>query len=364
MQPSGSHLQSLGTILDALPQALLLADSQGTVCFRNALARQVLLAGQTVQDILDKPGLPSLDWPARLKKLSQTGGDVDVPDVLLPGNAGREITADVHLALLGRIQPQTDAQRPPDVLIAISDVSNRASMERRLMISERMAAIGELAAKVAHELNNPLDGVMRYVGMAQRVAGPDAQEYLQGARVGLERMADIVRGLLEQGRAGTIARPATLDKLLDDAVTAMQPAAQAAAVAVICDLADCPRGSFSVNLFQVFCNVIKNAIDAMADSKAIGRNASVGKLLTIRQRLAAGRVTIEFADTGSGIAPADLEKIFQPFFTTKAAGKGTGLGLAICREIVGRLGGSIAVANRPEGGAVISISLPVPTQRQ
>jgi signal transduction histidine kinase len=104
------------------------------------------------------------------------------------------------------------------------------------------------------------------------------------------------------------------------------------------------RGS---RLFQIFCNLIKNAIDAMPD----------GGRLTIASGIEDGEVVICFDDTGIGL-PAEVEKVFEPFFTTKSAGKGTGLGLAICKDYIERLHGTIEASNRPEGGASFTIRIP------
>ena len=105
----------------------------------------------------------------------------------------------------------------------------------------------------------------------------------------------------------------------------------------------------SDNLFQVFCNLIKNALDAMNDE---------GRLVITIQQVEQS-LDIAFRDTGSGFPPEQAATIFQPFFTTKGFGRGTGLGLAICRDIVGKLRGRITATNNPEGGSTFTVSLPV-----
>ncbi|MFB3891623.1 MAG: nitrogen regulation protein NR(II) [Phycisphaerae bacterium] len=344
--------------LDAIPSAVLVAGRDGRIILRNAAGARMLPGGATVQEALLAGAEPALDWQADVALLAESGGRLDRRGITLAGRGDAQITSDIHLATL------SGAGAGGAVLIVVTDVSARVSMERRLMASERLAAVGELAAKVAHELNNPLDGVTRYVGLAQRTAGQAAARHLDAARQGLLRMAGIIRDLLEQGSprqgAGTPTaidrgwgppRWAAIDRLLEEAVAAMQPRAQALGVAVACDVADSPKAPVDGNIFQVFCNIIKNALDAMPG----------GGLLAIRQRAGDSRVTVEFADTGCGLPAGDAEKIFQPFFTTKPPGEGTGLGLAICREIIGRMGGAITAASRPQGGALVSVTIPVPS---
>jgi C4-dicarboxylate-specific signal transduction histidine kinase len=237
------------------------------------------------------------------------------------------------------------------VLIAVQDVSARVSMERRLAAGERLAAAGELAGKIAHELNNPLDGVLRYIGLARRVCGEEAEGYLEKAHVGLTRMAGVIHDLMDQASAwGSSARRQPMGRLLDEAIIAMNPRAQALGVSVVSDLADTAAADMPGNLFQVFCNVIKNALDAMPG----------GGLLNIRLRIEEGRYVVEFSDTGCGIAPDKAEEIFQPFYTTKPHGEGAGLGLAICREILSRAGGTITAAARGEGGTAVTVTVPIP----
>jgi signal transduction histidine kinase len=226
-------------------------------------------------------------------------------------------------------------------------------MERRVAASERLAGAGEAAAKVAHELNTPLDGVLRYIGLAERAEKDGVAEHLAKARSGLMRMADIIRELAEQGRAGLgPGQKVAAERLLDEALSVMQPRAQALGVTVVCDLAggDSP---VVAGLFQVFCNVVKNALDAMPKG---------GRLL-VRMRLAAGALTTAFHDSGVGMRPEDAERVFEPFYTTKPPGEGVGLGLSICREIVARMGGTISAAPRPEGGTVVTVCVPVSAPR-
>lgn len=357
--------------LDLLPQAVLVCRAGGAIVFRNRQAAHTLPAGGRAAEALcaGEPG--RLDWAADVAALRQEpagpqrgGGGAPAGvvhrNVSLLGVGGRRLLADVHLRLLegpGSSGPSDEADGGV-VLVVVEDVSLRASAERRLAVSERLAAEGKVAARAAHELNNPLDGVLRYIGLAQRVLdgqsgqAHQAQEHLAKAREGLGRMAGIIRDMLNEGLGGR----GTVGGLLGEAVSAFAPRAEATGVTVACDLAAGGETWADARLFQVFCNVIKNALDAMP----------TGGLLTIRTRLAQGRCTVEFADTGCGLSDQQARRVFEPFYTTKPPGAGVGLGLAIGREIVTALGGAIAATGGPGGGAVITITLPVarPARRE
>ncbi len=232
--------------------------------------------------------------------------------------------------------------------------SEKVSVRQKLADLEKLAAIGKLASKVAHELNNPLDGILRYINLAIRIVEQEnlekPTEYLIQARQGLMRMINIISELLEFSRtAHASSEYASLEQIVDDAMKTMAGRMETAGVDVVTDFASpIPRISGG-NLFQVFCNLTKNAVDAMPSGGTLTVTAAVvddGK-----------NVEVSFRDTGNGIAEDNIEKLFEPFFTTK--GKGVGLGLAICKEIVSRYQGSITGANAPGGGSVFTVRLPV-----
>jgi signal transduction histidine kinase len=239
-------------------------------------------------------------------------------------------------------------------VLIVEDVTLRAHMEQRLAASERLAGVGRLAAMVAHEINNPLDGIIRLVNLARRVGGEteDARikKYLDEANKGLLRMVTIVRDLLEFSRtaAGTV-EPKPIGEVLAEVAEALTPAAEKAGVTIeVACPADVPLLRSGI-LHQVVLNLAKNAIEAMPK----------GGRVDLRAAGLPDAVTIEVADTGPGIPPEVLPKLFEPFYSLKAVGQGTGLGLVICRDLVEKQGGSIAAANRPDGGAVFMVRIPV-----
>jgi len=346
MQASLKELMALA--LDALPQAVLVADGNGAILVRNAAAEEMLAGGSDVAEILGG-GSGAIDWAEKLSALAKETDRLEYRNVSLTGARSRHLLADICLCRL-REPGEGGPERLTGVLVVVQDVSGRASMERRAAAGERRAAAGELAARVAHELNNPLDGVLRYIGLAERFAGSQAGGYLASARSGLVRMGEIIRNLVAPDRLWHLAGPGTTaEKLLQEAMTVMQPRAQSLNVVVICDVgADCSE-PVEGKIFEVFCNVIKNALDAMP----------TGGVLNIRLRRMGQVCLVEFADTGCGFEASEAEKIFEPFYTTKPAGQGMGLGLAICREIMTTMGGSITASPHTGGGAVVAVKLPM-----
>jgi len=337
-------------ILDALAQAALVAGRDGEILLRNASASSMLPEGDSVELVLGLGSDRQINWAAGMQALADGAPGVAHRNVGLAGQGGRQLVADVTIRPLACGITTGKLRDGGCVLVLVEEISSRISMERRLAAGERLAATGFMAAKVAHELNNPLDGVMRYIGLAERHSGPEAGRYLGPARDGLMRMAQIIRGLLDQARPWQVAGERKgVQRLLDEAIGAMQPRAHSLGVAVICDFDDRAQGLVEGSVFQVFCNIIKNSLDAMPD----------GGRLTISLSPTRQGCEVLFSDNGCGMSDDQAKRIFEPFYTTKAPGEGSGLGLALCREILGQLGGAITAEPKPAGGAVFRVQLPL-----
>ncbi len=349
---SGSLEALYGSVFESLGSCLIVFDQRLNVILRNQAAKARLPAASGAADVLATLTVDGacVEWHRELRSIMRGPGPRHF-DALAPRVGDKPET---YLEIV--ISPLKDVETGVSTggLLLADDVSTRISMERRLAISERMAAVGKLAARVAHELNNPLDGILRYTNMALRraetVDDPKIGPYLECIKTGIARMTQIVSTLLEFSRSAPAGDlQATMNKIIEDALSTMEGRAREANLTVVCNLhrADMPivRGS---GIFQVLCNLIKNAIDAMPDAGT----------LTISSDIVGPDVVITVADTGVGL-PEDTEKIFEPFFTTKGQGKGTGLGLAVSSELIERYGGSIAAERREPRGAIFTVKLPV-----
>lgn len=291
-------------------------------------------------------------WSRILKSTVESGKNGEFQEVRY-GLKGSEKLLDIVCAPLKDL----DSGRLIGGTIVIRDVTEKANSDYQLSESERLAAIGKVAGKVAHELNNPMDGILRYISLASRIIdkgdSEKAVQYLEQSRIGLMRMVQIIGELLDFSRSTHYAfEYATVDKIASDALKAMESARGKTDITVINDC-DHSIGAVKVmSLFQIFCNLIKNAVDAMGQK---------GKL-RITIRCPEDTVSIEFRDSGPGLEKGQEKKIFEPFYTTKSYGKGTGLGLSICKDIIEKYGGTIVADNAENGGAVFTVQLPLSKQ--
>jgi PAS domain S-box-containing protein len=249
--------------------------------------------------------------------------------------------------------------RPLRVVGAYTDVTERRALQAQLLLADRMASLGTLAAGMAHEINNPLAFTVANLGFAleeaRRLPAPDAEleQALAEAQEGAARVRDIVRDLKsfsrddEDGRGHADVRQ-VLRAAVNLAQNEIRPRAR-----VELDLGEAPPVAGSERrLGQVLLNLLINA------AQAIPEGAPERHAIRARTRTEGDRVLVEIEDTGTGIAPELLGRIFDPFFTTKPVGVGTGLGLSICHGIVTGLGGDIQVESEPGRGSLFRVRLP------
>ncbi len=235
--------------------------------------------------------------------------------------------------------------------------SNLASLQAaqdQLLQSEKLAAVGQLAAGIAHEINNPLGVILGFAqAMERRVPEGDGLR-LPVASIVREalRCRNLVQELLTFSRtAKKTTEDVDLNAAIRSTVVLLEARAKTQGVEVVQELHE-PLPWLRANktqLQQVIVNLSTNAMDAM----------SSGGKLTIRTRLnGGGKAVLDIADTGSGIPEELRARIFEPFFTTKEVGKGTGLGLSLVYEIIQQHEGKIAVESQPGKGTVMSVELP------
>ena len=225
----------------------------------------------------------------------------------------------------------------------------------RAQAAEQLASIGTLVAGLAHEIGTPMGVIQGHAKLLEsKVSDEQARWRLQTIQEQIARISKIIQSLLNMARPARLARaPVALAPLLDDTLAFLGEKLRRRDIRVERSFETVPsvRGD-AERLQQLFLNLFMNAADAMPE----------GGALRVALRPLPGEVEIEVADSGAGIAPADLGRVFDPFFTTKPAGEGNGLGLSVARSIVTDHGGEIEVASEPGHGTTFRIVLPVPAR--
>ncbi|MFQ5442245.1 MAG: ATP-binding protein [Thermodesulfobacteriota bacterium] len=279
-----------------------------------------------------------------------TGGvmDVEVDDLAVEGTY--KLTTFPILSETGTVGAVVHVAR---------DITLEKLLREQLLHAEKLSSVGKLVAGIAHELNNPLMGIM---GFSQILIDTSDDKSVGEIKGKLEkiyhesmRTARIVQNLLTFARAKKTEREYTsINETIEHTFDLREYSLTANNIAVTLDLdKDLPATMVDkYQIQQVFINIINNAEDAMVES-------SGGGSLTIRTRKKDGKIEMTFIDDGPGI-PADIiHKVFDPFFTTKEVGKGTGLGLSITHGIITEHGGTVKMDNNPGGGAVVTVRLPI-----
>jgi signal transduction histidine kinase len=229
-----------------------------------------------------------------------------------------------------------------------------AKAQRQLVETEKLAALGQLSARVAHEVNNPLGIIKNYLELIMQSvnSGEKIPEFVTILKEEVDRIARIVRQLLDFYHPHSIEKgEVRLPNVVDEIIVLMSMQLEDKRLKLVTKYAEDlpPVWASSEQMKQVFLNLIMNARDVMRDGGEIIISGAVNN----------DRVIFEFADSGPGIEEEHLSRVFEPFYTTKKNGAGTGLGLSVCYGILQNHGGTISVRNREEGGAVFSIELPV-----
>jgi len=228
--------------------------------------------------------------------------------------------------------------------------------QAQLVQSEKLSAIGEFVAGVAHELNNPLTGVIGFSQMLQESGISERQQGFLDRIVGsAERCHKIVQSLLSFSRRRQPERKIiSLNELVQTTVELSKYETKAASIDVTMNLApDIPLiAADPAQIQQVFVNILNNARHAIQEK---GQPGSI----QVTTKLVGGKARIEFRDNGRGIPKEHLDKIFNPFFTTKPVGEGTGLGLSLSYGIIHEHGGTIAAESVAGKGAIFTIDLPL-----
>ncbi len=342
--------QKLQTALQHAPIILFASDVAGVVTISEGAGLKAMgrvsgeLVGQSIREVF--------------KDNAQVNHSLD------RALAGESFTSVIDL---GRVVLESwlSPLRGPDgeiggVIGVSTDVTDRLRMQRQMNQAEGLAALGRLAASVAHEINNPLAYALEALRLAGEqvprdggAASPRLEELLREARDGMERVRLITGDLKAFSRADEDARrPQDLGRAL---AAATKMVATRTGPRARIDLQHGPPATVHADgtrLAQIFVNLVLNAADALPPDGA-ARN-----VISIVSRLDGATAVVEVSDNGAGV-PAELrDRVFDPFFTTKPIGEGTGLGLFVTRNLVEALGGTIALDDAPGGGARFTIRLP------
>jgi PAS domain S-box-containing protein len=337
-------------LLEASPGAVALYDTSLRVTEWNQAAER--LYGFSKAQVLGRP-LPTVpaEKEAELRELLRKveGGDPMAVVETLRRDAGGTLL-EVQLSVL----PFREGPENSYFLDVTEDLRERVRLRQTLLEVEKLTSMGKTAAGTAHHLNTPLAAMLlRVQMMRERVHDESTSSDLERLEGSLLFCQQFVRRLLEFSRRPAAEKqPEDVGRTLESVVSFLAPSLNARRARMSMDLdgVDGTKVFADRNLLEaLFSILLANALDAIQDGGAIA----------VRCRPAAGgRVEVQIADDGCGIAPADLAHVFEPFFSTKGTGKGTGLGLAIARNIVREHGGFIRLESAPDRGTVALIDLP------
>ncbi len=352
MEDTFQTVESWQQLCMVAPCGLILVDSQGIIRFMNPAAATLLgldsstVLGHVLLDALT--GWKDTIFASTLASLFASSSEAI--DFTVFGVDQQPLRLSVACVPNGTTKPR-------GLLLTITEQGDTDSLKRRLHRAEYQASIGKLARGIAHELNSPLDGVLRYTHLALEQLTEDSsiREYLVHVKQGLDRMVRAVRTFLEFSRQVTTPahRVADLNRLIEDALILLQPRARFQHVQIVKHFDPSLPAVLDSGIQHVVLNLVKNAFDAMPR----------GGLLTITTRLNGDSIYVEVEDTGMGIPESIHPRIFEPFFSTKPIHQGSGLGLVIAKEVVERSGGTIEFTSHAGVGSRFCVRLPIAQQQ-
>ncbi len=345
----------LEELLENANALILVANRDGRVVVFNAA--MVKLTGLSKVEVLGRDVGKLVAEGERLKLLRMLdrtlkGEPTSGEEVLLTTRDGREMRVSFATSSV-----MSQAGEVEGVMCIGQDQTRTRELEKRIIQAEKLASLGQLAASVVHEINNPMTAVATYADallkrslMVPRTDPADVDKY-QRIVDNSERVLRFTRDLVSYARpAHDRAEQIDLNQVIDRATGFCEHVVNKYGVTLIREYAELPRfQAVRQNLVQVFVNLITNACHATPPGGEV-------VITTARDR---DDALVTVTDTGSGMDAAVVARIFEPFFTTKPDGKGTGLGLSIVQGIIENHGGSISVVSEPGNGTVFTIRLPM-----
>jgi len=233
------------------------------------------------------------------------------------------------------------------------DITEQIILEQQLVRSQRMESIGTLAAGIAHEVGNPLTAISSLVQVIQRTSKDEfAKEKLELINSQVNRITRIIRELVDFSRPSAhVVKPTNINRIVKEALNIVQYGKKVKDITFALNLDEQLPEIAAVpdQIVQVFINILMNAVDSLDERRGT---------ITVQSRRNEHAVEVIVHDTGKGIESSALEKIFEPFYTTKTTGQGTGLGLWVSYGIVKSFGGDVFVESIPEKGSTFTISFP------
>jgi two-component system, NtrC family, sensor kinase len=328
--------------VDAISQAICIVDGHGTVRRANRVFADLIQTAVTA--------IPGRPW---ISLLPPAWSDPVARAIAEPTANTVEIRAGERVLLLTAI-PMAESG---SAVLVFEDQTERRRLQEQLIQSEKLSAIGQLIAGVAHDLNNPLASVVGFSDFLAEAKDVPAslREPLQVIRQEAERAATIVKNLLSfaRSREGERTRQ-PVRTVLESTLGLLRNQLMAQKVEATLDVEPgLPDVEVSVNqIKQVFVNIINNACQAIASDAPSGR-------IWITAKRVRDHVAVSVTDSGPGMTEEIAARVFEPFFTTKPEGEGTGLGLSISQGIVREHGGRITLETRPGSGSTFSVELPI-----
>jgi PAS domain S-box-containing protein len=255
----------------------------------------------------------------------------------------------------------------PCLLCVARDVTQTKRLHSQLIRSERLAATGQLAASIAHEINSPLQGISALLNVLRSTYAEDSylQRKLDLVRSAFNSIRDTVKNLIDLNRPGKEKKQLTdAHQLIDNTVSLVRSLLKKNMISVHLDLAAARTTLFASpqQIGQVLMNLLNNAVESITGAPGYFENAHLnpggGGRIVVRTCNQGSELVVELQDSGPGIPSEDMNRVFDPFFTNKKP-MGMGVGLTICHGVIEDHQGRITVSNAPEGGAVFTIALPL-----
>lgn len=342
-------------IIENSPDALVCIRKGGEIILFNSAAEKLL--GHAKKDVIGKMNIVDLYPPGVAKTIMKDlrsndfggKGFLQKREVQILHKSGKQIPVYISAAFLFEGGLETGS------VGIFTDLTEKKKMERQLIRSEKLSSLGKLAAGIAHEINQPLTGILTFASMLIKKFDNDVETCKDLGVIIREtnRVKGIVQNVLDFSRETPPTKtPVQIQKVVERALDIMTPQTSFSDINLKKEFqTDVPDVSVDANqMQQVIMNIVINAVEAMKGS---------GNLL-IRTRRSGAYVEVEFQDSGPGIPEETLENIFDPFFTTKQTteGIGMGLGLAISYGIVKNHGGDILVSSKDNTGSIFTIKLP------